>query len=389
MMKRSIISAVALFVCATLAAENLDTICRRVALEAPSLRAEAARLDADRIQSDADNSLAGPEADFDYKFAPTGEPNRWGVSVGQSFDWPGLYGARRKSNRLRAGAMRQLHEQNVLDKALELKLAALSLAQARENHALMSEAAKNFEELHTYLQGAFDRGATTILALRKSELQLVAMRTALADAEAAVVRAEASLNAIQPGCLDSFRDIVAITPSPLRPETVYAEAFDTAPLTGAKQGELDAARNDISVARRSGLPSFKLSYAHDFEDGNHFNGFGISVALPSWQPKKTVDAARARALAADFDMVDYTTVQRARNHANYQEASRLYARISDESKALEGDYPALLKKAFDSGILNIFDYITEYNAYLDILSAHKALVARYAEIEARLAKSIR
>ena len=115
------------------------------------------------------------------------------------------------------------------------------------------------------------------------------------------------------------------------------------------------------------MPSFKLSYAHDYEDGKHFNGFGIGISLPSWQPKKSVRMAEAKAIAADFDVLDYDIVRKARLNADYNEARHLYERIANEREVLANDYPALLKKAFDSGIFTIFEYLTEYNTYLDTL----------------------
>ena len=387
-MKRPVLTLIgALMISAAAPAQKLDSICYTVALEAPSLKAQETRIAAQRLQNEADNSLAGPEADFDYKFNASGGENRWGVSVGQGFDWPGVYYSRRKSNKLRESALENLHRQNVADKALEIKLAAIRLGQARQNVRVLGEAKSNFEELVAKMKYAFDRSETTILNLRKSELQLMSVNSTLAEAENELSQAEAALEAVAPGALSRFDGVEGVEIAQLKPEQVYLEALNASSGMMSVSTEAEAARNDISVAKRAAMPSFKLSYVHDYEEFTHFNGFGISIALPSWQPAKNVALARANAIAADLDAVDYGIVQRARLHADYTEAARLYARIADQQELLASDYPALLKKAFDASIITVFDYLREYNDYLDTLSRHNALVAGYAGVEARLAKN--
>ena len=191
-------------------AQKLDSICYTVALEAPSLKAQETRIAAQRLQNEADNSLAGPEADFDYKFNASGGENRWGVSVGQGFDWPGVYYSRRKSNKLRESALENLHRQNVADKALEIKLAAIRLGQARQNVRVLGEAKSNFEELVAKMKYAFDRSETTILNLRKSELQLMSVNSTLAEAENELSQAEAALEAVAPGALSRFDGVEGV-----------------------------------------------------------------------------------------------------------------------------------------------------------------------------------
>lgn len=387
-MKRLIFTIIGSFVMsASASAQTLDAICYSAALEAPSLKAEEARIAAQRIQNEADNSLAGPEADFEYKFNADGGENRWGASIGQAFDWPGVYYSRRKSNKLRESALENLHRQNVADKALEIKLAAIRLGQAREAMRILGEAKANFEELAAKQKYAYDRSEATVLTLRKSELQLMSVNTTLAEAENELSQAEAALEAVAPGSLARFDGIDILAIVDLKPEQTYLEAFNASSGMASISTEAEAARNDISVAKRAAMPSFKLSYVHDYEELTHFNGFGISIALPSWQPSKSVGVARAKAIAAEFDAVDYGFVQRAQLHADYVEAQRLYTRLAEQRELIAGDYPSLLKKAYDAGIITIFDYLTEYNDYLDTLARHNALVAGYAQVEARLAKN--
>lgn len=70
---------------------SADSVALSIAEAAPDVAAVRARYDAELQQARAANVLQGPEMDFGYKFNAAGGPDKWGVSVGQAFDWPGVY----------------------------------------------------------------------------------------------------------------------------------------------------------------------------------------------------------------------------------------------------------------------------------------------------------
>ena len=75
---------------AAVAQQPIDNMAREIALRNPDLAAVKAGYEAQVSETRAANTLAGPEVDFYYKFNAAGGENRWGLSVGQAFDWPGL-----------------------------------------------------------------------------------------------------------------------------------------------------------------------------------------------------------------------------------------------------------------------------------------------------------
>lgn len=127
------------------------------------------------------------------------------MAVGQSFDWPGVYAARNRSMKYRAKAYEQLIRQDIIDKGLEVKLAAISYAKASMNHKILGDARNNFKELLDNLDRAFKRGETTILAYRKAQLQMMQIDTQLAEAENEISAAEAVLETFYPAARISSR----------------------------------------------------------------------------------------------------------------------------------------------------------------------------------------
>lgn len=388
MMKRIIFIIAALLLGHEARAVDLDELSYAIALKSPSIQARQKAYEAENLQAEADNALAGPDVDFEYKIGAGQADNRWGISAGQSFDWPGVYSARRESNGLRRDAFEFLYTDDLVAKILEVKLALIDLAEARARYDMIADAAANIERLYAVVSAAYERGDATVLTCRKTQMQLVAMRTALVETDAARISAVAALRAIAPVDESAYDNVDKIQLKALQPLSVYQKALETSVGMIGRHALFEADCNDISVAHRQGLPSFKLSYLHDFEDGHHFNGFGVGISLPSWQPKKKVKAAEARALASELEFHDYHLARNAQMQSDYEEASRLYSRIADQQSIIDSDYPALLRKAYDAGLLTIFEYLNEYNSYLETLTDYQALVARYARLEAKLAKDI-
>lgn len=190
MKKNMMLAGLCMAVATTASAVDLDSLSLAIAMRQPAIAASLAETEAEIESEKAENVLEGPEAEFEYKFGPEGN-NRWGVSVGQGFDWPGLYHARSRAAGYRRSALRQLHINTLNDKALEVKTAILRYAAAAAVERLYAEAADNFSRLAGIYGKALQRGETTILEVRKIEMQSFDVRLrldrAVAEKNAAAV----------------------------------------------------------------------------------------------------------------------------------------------------------------------------------------------------------
>ena len=371
----------------SVSAANIDSIAIQIASRQPAIAAEQAALEAEHQRALDENMLEGPEVEAEYKFAPSGEPNRWGVSVGQSFEWPGLYAARARENRIRGGALEQLHRTNVLDKALEVKTAIIRLCKANAMRSDVAEAGEAIESLGQAYRKALARGETTILEVKKIEMQAYAMKVKLAEAQAEAEAARIAFETLAGKAYDGGMAFDKVPVPELKPLSYYSEAMlEANPMLRYSLAQAEAARAATSVARRSGLPSFSVSYIHDYEEGTHFNGFGISVSLPKWNNSHKVKAAQAEVAAAENIIADTRQAASAELYATYARAAAMQQTIAGASGVFSGDYGVLLRKALDAGRISLFTYLTEYAEYLDNLLAYRETVAEYAATEAALGR---
>lgn len=381
-MLRKTLAAVSLFAALAMQAQSLDSLALQLALKDPAVTAAKNNYDAEIESARAANTLAGLDVDLDYKFAPDRGDNRWGVSVGQSFEWPGVYGARSKATRYRAEAFGQLYRGALVDAAFRANVALSALAASEQRLALLKDAYANMGMLYESSEYAYSRGEITILEMKRVELERFSLAKRRAQAEVELEAARASVRALNGG-----EDLAVRLSLPqqthLLPLAEYQQLFNTNdPVLVANNGLFRAAQADASAARLGVLPSFKLAYVHDFEDGTHFNGFSIGVSLPSWNFRSQTRAAEAKAVAEQLSAHDYVLKTNAELVANHAKAVRLNSLVDDGARAFgDDDYPVLLRKALDMGMLNIRDYLTEYNRYLDA-------EADYIELREQLAQAL-
>lgn len=339
-----------------------------------------------QIESErSENLLAGPEAEFEYKFAPGNVENRWGVSVSQSFDWPGVYRARRRAGKAGERAYTNLLRSEKLTAAVEIKTLILQYVAAKKKESLLNEAMRNMEALYGYLQKAYENQSTTILNLRKTQREVYSLQAAAIDAGDAVVRIETNLRAMGDGSapfsgIDSFGD------EQLGEFAYYTAKLQAADPMIAAYFDLQAgAEARVSVEKLSRMPSFSAGYVHDMEDGIHFNGFSVGIGLPAWGKNHAKSAALAEALANQYAADDYLQGIQAALMADWQLADNLRAKLEPLKKDFENDnYLDLLSKSFYGGQLSVFDYLRELNDYVSFKIEIVDLQEQYACVLARL-----
>ena len=345
------------------------------------LNSENLKIEAARSTASADNTLGGPEAEFEHLWSSATSDVKWNVSVSQEFDFPGLYGARRAAADARQEASRMILLGMKAQKALDAKLLILDIINARRRLALYEEMGANISRILQLTQRSYDLGEATVLDLRKMQLANVDNERQIAEIRADLLNLKASLKGLggqMPENFDSWTDYPAQgceAPTPESDVLLYAMA----------EAEARAAQAESKAVRLSGMPSLSVGYVHAYEEAQHFNGFSVGLKLPSYSQKKRREAARLEAEAGQFEIKAQIIAETARNMGYYNSALEVnksmakYARLSGDNSYLD-----LLTKAYDGGELNIIDYLAEINLFTQARLSYLDLEYRYNLDLARL-----
>lgn len=378
--------AISIIICACWAlcasAADYDAAVRQVLDRGYGLHADSLAMQAGIEAMRAGNTLEGPEAEFEYLWPSKGGEARWSASVSQSFDWPGLYGARRRQAEFEVAASSVVMHSITLDKALSVKQLIIDVVNARRRLELYESIGRNLAQLDSLVSRAYDLEAVNVLDRRKMQIAVLDSRRDIASVRADLIALTASLEGMGATVADDWTQY---------PMQAMAEPSDNPldyPEYRVMAARQLAAAEGARVARREGLPKFSLGYVHAFEEGSHFNGLSVSVGLPSWSlsARRRAAALEAEAVVADGTAQFMTAI--AERRGLYLTARTLSADLADYRR-LTGDdsYLSLLMRAYKGGELTVIDYLNEVNLFTQARLSYLDLEYRLNLTLARLNSS--
>lgn len=343
--------------------------------------AEAANEAADAAAR-ADNSLEGPEIEFEHLWAAASSDTKWNIGLTQEFSIPGLYRARSQAADSRAEASAMVLFGIKADKALSAKLAMLDVINAHARRRLYTTIGNNLSRIADLTQRQFDNGNATILSLRKMQL-------AVLDNESAIATIDTDIKAL----LSTLAGAGVLVPES---ETGLWDAYpiqafdkeDTATdtyLRSLAEATERAGRAESKAVRMQAWPTLAVGYRHAFEEGRHFNGIAVGLRLPSFSQSKRRKAAELEARAASLNVAAAGLQTVTEDCALKANAEKLGSEIARYRNLLGDDsYLQLLAKAYDGGELNVIDYLQEINLYAESRLNYLDLLYRYNLTLARL-----
>lgn len=366
----SILCAVSAVTAVHASGPSFDDIVERMVASDPSLKAAAMQRSADLQLSASENSLPGPELEFDHKWGPADAGNKMEFGLTQEFELPGVYSARRKALRLQERAARLAGRSDAVSRRLEAAELLADIVASHKQLEVLQKRAALFDSLeHMYARARANGGDVTVLALSKIRIESVRTADALAARKAVYDSALASLRAF--GVSDTLAESASRL-SDYAPDTMlgYDEYMaidrDRNPLVLAARAEAEASEARSRADRRGAmLPSFALGYRFAREGGANFHGFGISVKLPSWSAGKRTEAARLSSEGMRLEAESVMMMSAAQTASDYSKACILKERLDAFSKAAAiHEAEADLAKALAGGEISLSEYITESDYYL-------------------------
>lgn len=370
-------------------ADNFSQLSQAILQNNAEIKAEVQRGRADVEAGRAENALAQPEVEFEHMWNAGEGDNRWSVGVSQSFDWPGLYGARRALAADRE-ALATLNRQ-----ALELSIredvdaALINYIAATKRVEMLREVSGLLQRLETSVRNAFDHGESTILDVNKAVIESANTTARLLEAESRQADALASLCALglddSDAALMTRLETLEFPVSATRPDEDYYRALELHPAMLKSEAEIRTARLEEQLSAKTRLPGFSLGYRHAFEDGKHFNGLSVGLELPVWSRRHSVEASKANTLAASFSKISTETALRAELSRKLAQSVLLREQIAALAPAVDGtNNMLLLEKAYNGGQMSLLDYLRECAYFLDARMQLLDLQSEYASVTAAL-----
>ncbi|MDE6267073.1 MAG: TolC family protein [Muribaculaceae bacterium] len=372
------------------AGEKFQQLLETLVSSSPDIKAMILDHEAESEAAAQENMLAGPELEGFHKWG-TERENKYGVGISQSFDWPGLYGARKAARKATDSALEQLRLSCMADRTLELKLLMIQLITTGEQLRVVEEAESNMSQLLQLYQRGFEAGEESILDVNKlkiEKLRLTRRLTSLRESRESILESILSIA----GSSGHSADLLSLKLSDLPADAIADEAFyedaaEHSPQMQYYRAMQESARQNERVARLSGYPSFSIGYEMEREDGQYFNGISVNIGLSSWSNRHRKAAARYRLMEQEVKMnsarlAEILRLRRIRSAAlRARSEQQLFSEVLGSSNQSE-----LLKKALDGGQISLMTYLQELGYFLDARCDYYETANNAAQLCAELNK---
>lgn len=357
-------------------------------------RAEALRLEAEALNQEAENMLASPEAEFSRVWGSNAEVgNKWALSVSQSFDWPGVYAARREAARNGRAAAQYIREATLLDTRAEARQLLLEVIHLRQVLDMQRELATRIDSMVVLYRKGAEEGTETRLDYNKTVLERIAIHKELHTLEAQQAELEMRLQDFNGG--KDPAGILALVGNeyPAAPAIPSAPGIEVVrqrdPAYAAAKAQSEGAMSLAKVENRSKWPGFSVGYVHETELGGNFDGFSVGITFPSFSVGKKARAARLEADAAMMDAEMQVIKVAAGMRGDLRRAAYLREVIEEYAPVIhDTENMRLLHKAFEAGQITYLSYIEESNYfisarrdYLDTLFEYHSLLGSLARYD--------
>lgn len=369
-MKKIILAAMAFAAVVSAKAQDISAVLKSVEQNNMELKALLKGNEAADIENKSQNTLE----ELSIEYSPFFQSETSGIAsselvITQGFDFPTLYGARKKAGQLQRNVLDMQYQTARRDILVNAKKLCLDIINYNKQKQLLQERRKNADELLAMFELKFKNGDATSLELNKIKLDRMNLETELVQADTKHANAMQQLQALNGGLPIE----VSMTEYPQAPAddevTMYEKAVATDWTVRTAQASVLAAEQDVKVNKQSWIPKFEIGYRRNTEGDNASNGFLIGGSIPLFSSKNKVKIAKARKTEA--------VMQHANARINAENSARTMINQMKQLKASADAYDVplmrqtlkLLRTAVENGEISVTEYYVEAdNIYKNMIT---------------------
>lgn len=369
-MKKIILAAMAFAAVVSAKAQDINAVLKSVEQNNMELKALLKGNEAADIENKSQNTLE----DLSIEYSPFFQSETSGIAsselvITQGFDFPTLYGARKKAGQLQRNVLDMQYQTVRRDILVNAKKLCLDIINYNKQKQLLQERRKNADELLAMFELKFKNGDATSLELNKIKLDRMNLETELVQADTKHANAMQQLQALNGG-LPIEVNMTEYPQAPADDEvTMYEKAVATDWTVRTAQASVLAAEQDVKVNKQSWIPKFEIGYRRNTEGDNASNGFLIGGSIPLFSSKNKVKIAKARQTEA--------VMQHANARINAENSARTMINQMKQLKASADAYDVplmrqtlkLLRTAVENGEISVTEYYVEAdNIYKNMIT---------------------
>ena len=358
-------------------------------IEKNNLQLQAARelMKAEVLEVKAENNLGNPEVNYAHLYnSDRSGQQQSELTVVQGFEFPTTYVARSQAARLQADASECAYMAERRDVLLEAKLLCLELIGLNREAYLLEVLQQHADSLSHLCESRLESGDATSLEVNRAKLDLMTIRTELADNASAHRAALQKLLAMNGNVYieDMVADAYPLVSVPADYELLRDEVLPLNKELQQADATIKVAQKEVSVNKQGWLPQLQVGYRRNTAPTEEFNGFVVGGSIPLFENRGKVKAARARALRTELLRDDAKMSVEASLQALYNEVRSLKNAMDAYDLPLMNHTFDLLGPALAGGELSWHEYFVEMEAVVRRGQSYLQLENRYHKVIAQI-----
>lgn len=387
-MRTIIIAAIALAATASIKAQDINAVLKSIEQNNVELKALQKGNEAAGIEIKSQNTLE----DLSIEYSPFFQSKVGGIAsselvITQGFDFPTLYGARKKAGKLQRNVLDMQYQTARRDILLNAKKLCLDIINYNKQKQLLQERRKNADELLAMFKVKFDNGEATSLELNKIKLDRMNLETELVQADTKHANALQQLQALNGGLpIEVNMNEYPAVPAD-NDQTMYEKAVATDWNVRTAQASILAAEQEVKVNKQSWIPKLEIGYRRNTDGDMASNGFLVGGSIPLFSSKNKVKIAKARQSEA--------VMQHANARINAENSARALVNQMKQLKASVDAYDVplmrqtlkLLRTAVENGEISVTDYYVEAENIYKNMTTYMDIERQYQDVVTEIYKN--
>ena len=353
------------------------------------LAAHRKQMEASMAENNAHALVENPEIEAGYIFGYGGESDKIELGVSQEFDFPTVYANQSKIRKMSSDIIGTQYDIDRIAVLSEAQAICTELIFCKMKLVLYKQNYDNAVKIADAYQKMMEVGETNILDYNKSKINLANAKNNYDLEMIHYNNLMASLKTMNGGKDINFQyedyDVVVL---PEDFDEWYASVEQKNPVFEQMRQLLAIDQQKVKLSKAEWFPKFSIGYGAEIarggEEGEH--GPSIGLVLPLWHNKGSVKSAKMHAEATETLLTNEKAVTYNYLSSLFAKAKALQENVSSLASSLEQfDGQALLLKAFESGEINLVDYLNEVeyyqNAMIELYSAEYEMNSTMIELK--------
>ena len=364
-------------------AHPIDSVLTAIESNNTSLKVLSSSNEAEMIGAKSSNNLGETSVQYSpfYANGVSGVASSELV-VSQNFDFPTLYAARNKANKMKSEELAHQYNLARRDIRFTARTLCLDIIHLRKQQTLLDKRTAIADSLMLLYDRKFNNGEATIIELNKVKMERMELNAEAEELQAALKAALSQLTAMngnQPigfNCSE-YPELPLLPDDASLAEQYLAENKDII----AAEAQAKTTQQNISVSKQNSLPKLTVGYRRNTNLDEAVNGFLVGASIPLFSNRHKTREAKAM-YESQMQQIEDTRIQ------NASAAQSIIAELRHTQQAIKAydinlmeSTLHLLGKAVTAGELSAIDYFREADAI-------NTSMAKYLELENKLHKSV-